>query len=221
MHAAGVRAEPQSFEHVDPALVGNASDVLVSELAGAATIVEKAQAMDIDVDEQMARRIAVTIKQLEHRGYQFEAADGSLELLLRRETGAYEPLFELESWRVIVEQNADGHVDTEATITLRRGEERYRRSATGNGPVHALDRALRDAIVEFHPHLKDVELLDYKVRLLETSHGTGATTRVHIDSTDGTRTWSTTGVGENVIAASWQALVDALEYAEQHVPVHE
>lgn len=220
MHAAGVRTEPQTFEHVDPGLVGNDRDVLVSELAGGAAIVEKAGAMGIEIEEGDARRVLARIKQLEHDGFQFEAADGSLELLIRRETGDYEPVVQLQSWRVIVEQDAHGNNDTEATITLWHGDERHRRTAHGNGPVHALDKALRDAIVEFHPHLREVELIDYKVRLLETSHGTGATTRVHIDSSDGQRTWGTVGVGENVIAASWQALVDALEYAEQRASVH-
>jgi 2-isopropylmalate synthase len=219
LHAAGVRESSVAFEHVDPALVGNSRDVLVSELAGGVSIIEKAAAMGMDVEEETARRLAARIKELEHKGFQFETADGSVELLIRKETGEYEPLFRLGSWRVIVEQDAQGHTDTEATITLWDGEERHRRTAHGNGPVHALDQALRDAIVEFHPHLQDVELVDYKVRLLETSHGTGATTRVHIESSDGHRTWGTVGVGENVIAASWQALVDALEYAEQRAPV--
>lgn len=219
MHAAGIQADARTFEHIDPATVGNESEVLVSELAGGAAIVQKAASMGIDVQEDAAKRVLARIKKLEHDGFQFEAADGSLELLIRRETGDYEPVVRLQSWRVIVEQDAHGNTDTEATITLSDGEERHRRTAHGNGPVHALDKALREAIVELHPHLKDVELVDYKVRLLETSHGTGATTRVHIESSDGQRTWGTVGVGENVIAASWQALVDALEYAEQRAPV--
>ena len=135
---------------------------------------------------------------------------------MRKEAGEYEPLFRLESWRVIVEQNALGNLDTEATIKLWLDGERHVRSAEGNGPVNALDRALRAAIGEFHPELTDVELVDYKVRLLDQHHhGTASTTQVLVESTDGHRSWGTIGVGENVIAASWQALIDALEYRMQ------
>jgi 2-isopropylmalate synthase len=155
------------------------------------------------------------VKALEHGGYQFEAADGSLELLLRRESGDYEPLFRLESWRVIVEQRADGKVETEATIKIWVDGDRYMRTAEGNGPVNALDAALRDAIGEIHPHLKDIELVNYKVRILDEDHGTGATTRVLIDASDGRDVWGSIGVNENIIAASWEALVDSLAYAEQ------
>lgn len=155
------------------------------------------------------------VKQLEHLGYQFEAADGSLELLLRREAGVHERLFTLESWRVIVEQRADGQVETEATIKIWIDGERLVRTAEGNGPVNALDNALRSAIVEIHPHLEKIELVNYKVRILDAEHGTEAITRVLIDASDGTDVWGSIGVGENVIAASWDALVDSLERAEQ------
>jgi 2-isopropylmalate synthase len=215
LHAAGMRAEAGSFEHVDPAAVGNRRDVLVSELAGRGTVVEKARAAGLEVDDAAAARIVERVKALEHLGYQFEAADGSFELLLRRESGAYEPLFRLESWRVIVEQRAEGKVETEATIKIWLGGERYVRTAEGNGPVNALDRALRAAITEIHPHLADIELVNYKVRILDESHGTEAVTRVLIDASDGQELWGTIGVDENVIAASWQALVDSLEHAEQ------
>jgi 2-isopropylmalate synthase len=219
MHAAGVRADAQTFEHVDPKVVGNSRDVLISELAGAAAIIEKAATLGVEIDDASAKRLVASVKELEHRGAQFEAADASFELLIHKESGDYEPLFRLESWRVIVEQSANGHNDTEATITLWQGAERFRHTARGNGPVNALDVALRDAISEFHPHLRDVELIDYKVRLLDDHHGTASTTRVLVESTDGQRTWATVGFGENVIAASWQALIDALEYAELRAPV--
>ena len=134
---------------------------------------------------------------------------------MRRESGEYEPLFTLESWRVIVEQRADGKVETEATIKIWVDGERYVRTAEGNGPVNALDAALRAAIAEIHPHLRDIELVNYKVRILDESHGTGAVTRVLIDASDGQDVWGAIGVDENVIAASWQALVDSLEYPEQ------
>jgi 2-isopropylmalate synthase len=220
LHAAGVRESSEAFEHVDPALVGNRSDVLISELSGRATIVEKARAAGIAADEGFSQRVLKRVKEMEHRGFQYETADGSFELLMLEEAGVCRSLFRLESWRVIVEQNAEGHLDAEATIKLWIEDERYVRTAKGNGPVNALDRALRDAIGEFYPHLLDVELVDYRVRLLETSHGTGAVTQVHIDSGDGDRIWGTVGVSENIIAASWQALVDALAYAGQHAPVH-
>jgi 2-isopropylmalate synthase len=174
------------------------------------------------LDDETALRTAERVKRLEHRGFQFEAADGSFELLLRKEAGEYEPLFRLESWRVIVEKRADGGVETEATIKILvpveadgGQERRYVRTAEGNGPVNALDRALRDAIGELHPHLRDIELVNFKVRILDEDKGTGAVTRVLIDASDGQRVWGTIGVSENVIEASWDALVDSLEYGMQ------
>ena len=220
MHAAGVREASSMFEHLDPALVGNRSDVLVSELSGRATIAEKARAAGIALDDEVARRVAERVKELEHAGFQFEAADGSLELLMRREADpdGYEPLFKLESWRVIVEKHADRRTTTEATIKIwiptnpdGSGGERYVRTAEGNGPVNALDKALREAIAEIHPHLKDIELVNFKVRILDESKGTGAVTRVLIDASDGHEVWGSIGVSENLIAASWDALVDSLE----------
>ncbi len=214
MHAAGVRESSEAFEHVDPTLVGNRSDVLISELSGRATIVEKARAAGIATDAEFTKRVVERVKELEHQGFQFEAADGSFELLMRREAGgdaAYEPLFKLESWRVIVEKHADGRATTEATIKIWIGGERYVRTAEGNGPVHALDRALRDAIGEIHPHLKDIDLVNFKVRILDETKGTGAITRVLIDASDGQDVWGSIGVSENLIAASWDALVDSLE----------
>jgi 2-isopropylmalate synthase len=236
LHAAGVSADAQTFEHVDPALVGNDREVLVSELAGKATVMEKAREAGIELDDEAALRTAERVKELEHRGFQFEAADGSFELLMRREAGEYEPLFRLESWRVIVEQRADGAVETEATIKIwipdpshpshaaeaALGEvdsaskgRRYVRTAEGNGPVNALDTALREAIGEIHPHLREIELVNYKVRILDEDKGTGAVTRVLIDASDGRRVWGAIGVSENLIAASWDALVDSLESGMQ------
>jgi 2-isopropylmalate synthase len=206
MHVAGVNADPATFEHVDPERVGNSRGILISELSGKATILARA-----DVDEATAGRVAERVKELEHRGFQFEAADGSLDLLIRRETGEYQPLFRLESWRVIAEKREDGTVQTEATIKIWIDGHRYVRTAEGNGPVNALDRALRDAIGERHPHLRDIRLVNYKVRILDEWKATGATTRVLLDASDGTDTWGTIGVHENVIEASWDALVDSLE----------
>jgi 2-isopropylmalate synthase len=219
LHAAGIRADAATFEHVDPELVGNTRDVLVSELSGRGTIVEKAAEAGIELDEQAAARTVEHVKRLEHKGFQFEAADGSFELLMRREAGLYEPLFRLESWRVIVEKRADGNVETEATIKIWAPpgpeERRFVCTAEGNGPVHALDRALREAIGETHPHLRAVDLVNFKVRILDEAKGTGAVTRVLIDASDGERVWGAIGVSENLIAASWDALVDSLEVGIQ------
>ena len=220
LHAAGIQADSQTFEHVGPAVVGNGRDVLVSELSGKAAIAEKAADAGISVpagetEGAFAQRVLDRIKELEHEGFQFEAADGSLELLMRKEAGVYEPLFRLESWRVSVEKRVDGKVETEATIKIWVQGERYLRTAEGNGPVNALDRALRDAIGEIYPHLHDIDLDNFKVRILDETSGTGAVTRVLIDASDGQEVWGTIGVSENLIAASWDALVDSLEYGMQ------
>jgi 2-isopropylmalate synthase len=211
MHIAGVSADATTFEHIAPALVGNQRELLVSELAGRASVLEKAAALGIELDADGATRVLARIKELEHRGYQFEAADGSLELLLRKEGGGFEPLFTLESWRVIVEKSVDGEVQTEATVKIWIDGERRVTTAEGNGPVNALDGALRAAIGEVHPHLADIELVNFKVRILDEDKGTGAVTRVLLDSSDGTSVWGSVGVSENVIEASWEALVDSLQ----------
>jgi 2-isopropylmalate synthase len=212
MHVAGVNADPATFEHIDPAAVGNSRDVLISELSGKGTVVAHAGG---ELDDATATRVVERVKELEHRGFQFEAADGSLDLLIRRETGEYEPLFRLESWRVITEKREDGRVQTEATIKLwappTADGARYVRVAEGNGPVNALDTALRAAIGERYPHLREIKLVNYKVRILDEWKATGATTRVLLDATDGTDSWGAIGVHENVIEASWDALVDSLE----------
>lgn len=211
MHIAGVNRDARTFEHIDPALVGADRRILVSELAGKGTIQARADETGLEIDEETAQRVIARVKELEHRGYQFEAADGSLDLLIRKETGNYEPLFRLESWRVISEKRADGRVETEATIKLWVDGKRSVRTAEGNGPVNALDRALRAAIVERYPHLQEIELVNFKVRILDETKGTGAVTRVLIDASDGVETWGAIGVSENIIEASWEALVDSLE----------
>jgi len=215
MHAAGVEADARTFEHLDPAAVGNRREILASELSGKATIRSQAARAGLQLDEEAAAQAVETLKRREHRGYHYEAAPASFELLLRREAGSYQPLFALESFRVVVEKRADGRVETEATIKVNVDGERYLRVAEGNGPVNALDSALRGAIADRYPHLADIELTNYKVRILDESHGTGAVTRVLLDSSDGEREWGTIGVSENIIEASWEALVDSLEYAFQ------
>jgi 2-isopropylmalate synthase len=215
LHAAGVEADARTFEHVDPATVGNEREILISELAGRGSVLARAARAGIDLGEDAVRRSVEELKEREHRGYSYEAADASFELLLRREAGTYEPLFRLESFRVVTEKRANGAVETEATIKLWIGERRYIRTAEGNGPVNALDRALRAAITEQHPDIAEVELTNFKVRILDEHHGTASVTRVLLDSSDGVREWSALGVSENVIEASWEALVESLEFAFQ------
>jgi 2-isopropylmalate synthase len=215
MHVAGVSADVRTFEHVNPAQVGNQRDFLPSELSGKATVLTQAEQVGIDLDPNAAQRAVEQLKEREHRGYHYEAAEASFELLLRREAGDYEPLFRLESFRVVTEKREDGRVQTEATIKVWVDGERYLRTAEGKGPVNALDRALRGAITDRYPHLADIELTNYKVRILDEAHGTDAVTRVLLDSSDGEREWGTIGVSENIIEASWEALVESLEYAFQ------
>jgi 2-isopropylmalate synthase len=215
MHAAGVAADSRTFEHLEPGQVGNERDILASELSGKATIRSAAERAGLELDDEAAGGAVEQLKQREHRGYHYEAAQASFELLLRREAGVYEPLFELKSFRVTTEKREGSRVETEATIKVVVDGERYVEVAEGNGPVNALDKALRAAIGTRHPHLADVELTNYKVRILDENHGTGAVTRVLLDSTDGRREWGTIGVSENIIEASWEALVDSLAYAFQ------
>jgi 2-isopropylmalate synthase len=215
LHAAGVASNSSTFEHLDPTLVGNEREILASELSGRATIRAQAEQTGLELDDEAAARAVETLKEREHRGYHYEAAQASFELLLRHEAGAFQPLFELEGFRVITEMREDGRVVTDATVKVHVDGERYVEEAEGNGPVNALDTALRAAIGARYPHLADIELTNYKVRILDEAHGTGAITRVLLDSSDGEREWGTIGVSENIIEASWQALVDSLEYAFQ------
>jgi 2-isopropylmalate synthase len=215
MHVAGVQADARTFEHIAPELVGSSRDVLISELSGKGSVLSRAEQAGVELGAEGAKRAVERVKEREHRGYHYEAADASFELLLRREAGQYVPLFKLESFRVITEKRADGRVETEATIKIWVDGQRYVRTAEGNGPVNALDRALRLAITDLHPHLAEIELVNYKVRILDEDHGTGAVTRVLLDSSDGHEQWGTIGVSENIIEASWEALVESLEHAFQ------
>jgi 2-isopropylmalate synthase len=215
IHVAGIEAEARSYEHVEPAAVGNERAILPSELSGKATIRDQARAAGIEIDDEGAARAIEKLKEREHRGYHYEAAPASFELLLRNEAGIYKPLFTLESYRVVTQRRAGGEVETEATVKVHVDGERYVEIAEGNGPVSALDKALRQAITGRHPHLAEIELTNYKVRILDQDRGTDAVTRVLLDSADGEREWGTTGVSGNLIEASWQALVDSLEYAFQ------
>jgi 2-isopropylmalate synthase len=214
LHVAAVEQAPQTFEHVDPAAVGNEQRVLVSELSGRGAVLRKAQEMGVPLaaDDERVGSLLKRLKDREHRGYHYEAADASFDLLLRGEMAPHEPLFRLESFRVIVEKREDGKAVCEATIKIHVGGERLISTAEGNGPVNALDTALRQAILRTHPHLADIELVNYKVRILDEAKGTGAVTRVLLDASDGERSWGSIGVSENIIEASWEALVDSIEY---------
>ena len=214
VHASAADRFPAAYEHVEPGIVGNLARVVVSELAGSASLRMKAAELGVDLsaDPETAKRVLDEIKELEHRGYSFEAADGSLEVLLRKELGTYEPLFLLESFRCLMEKREDGRVTTEATVKIHVRGKRFIATAEGNGPVNALDGALRLALDEFYPDLAAIQLTDYKVRVLDEKKGTGAITRVLIESADGDREWGTVGVSENIIEASWAALVDSIDY---------
>jgi 2-isopropylmalate synthase len=218
LHVAAVDAAPQTFEHVDPELVGNEQRVLISELSGKAAVLRKARELGIvlEGDDERVGGVLRHLKEREHSGFHYEAADASFELLLRERLDPPEPLFRLESFRVIVEKREDGKVMTEATIKVHAGGERLIATAEGNGPVNALDKALRLAITRKHPHLADIDLVNYKVRILDEAKGTAAVTRVLLDASDGEASWGSIGVSENIIEASWQALVDSIAYGMLH-----
>jgi 2-isopropylmalate synthase len=218
LHASAVRVDPMLYQHIDPAQVGNDMRMLVSDMAGRASVELKGRELGYDLSGEGGKavigRVTDRVKALEARGYSFEAADASFELLLRDElAGERRRHFTVESWRVIVEQNAKGAVTSEAIVRLGAKGERVIAVGEGNGPVNALDMALRSALEQTFPELASLELTDFKVRILEGSHGTDAITRVLIESSDGAgNSWSTVGVDENIIAASWHALSEAVTY---------
>jgi 2-isopropylmalate synthase len=216
LHASAVRVDPMLYQHIDPERVGNDMRMLVSDMAGRASVELKGRELGYDLsgDKEVIGRVTDKVKELEARGYSFEAADASFELLLRDElAGERRRHFTVESWRVIVERRADGALTSEATVRLTAKGERVVAVGEGNGPVNALDKALRAALEQTFPELANLELIDFKVRILEGSHGTGAITRVLIESGDGAGDmWSTVGVDENIIAASWHALEEAVSY---------
>ncbi len=226
LHTSAIARRPDAYEHVDPDLVGNGTRFVVSELAGRSTLELKAQEIGLELDGPALSEVVDRLKRLEYEGFHFEAADGSLELLMRDASGWAQPFFRLESWRVAVEHRvpegdggaAAGEVVCEATVKVWVGDERVIATEEGNGPVNALDKALRKAMAMggAGDALAGLHLTDYKVRVLDTQKGTGAVTRVLIDSTNGERAWSTIGVGENIIEASWQALSDSIVYGLLH-----
>lgn len=213
VHIDAIRKYPSSYEHISPEKIGNRRRILVSELSGKSSILYKAEEFGLDLrkDEAKIKKILKKLKALEHKGYQFEGAEGSFELLINKIIGRYKKFFNLKGFRVIVEKR-DSKLLSEATIRLTvKGKEEHT-AALGDGPVNALDNALRKALEEFYPVLKEMHLTDYKVRILNPETGTKAVTRVLIESSDKKETWGTVGVSENIIEASWQALVDSIEF---------
>ncbi len=232
IHTSAIARRRDAYEHVSPDTVGNGTRVVVSELAGRSTLEMKAAELGLSHSDESSGRILESLKALEHAGYHFEVADGSLELLMRAagdDGVAVSRFFAIESFRVITDWRADlaaprtgaivhpwstpGTLTTEATVKVRVGTERLVATAEGNGPVNALDAALREAIGTFYPELDHVHLTDYRVRVIDSQKGSGAVTRVLVDSADEDGGFSTIGVSENVIESSWQALVDAIVFA--------
>ncbi len=214
LHVSALAKRTDSYQHVEPERVGNSLRLLVSELAGRSTVVLKGADFGVDLADRpdVVDRVLTRVKDLEHAGYAFEAADASFELLVRGEAATDPVCFALESFRVIVERREDGRVVAEATVKLWVGDERLIGTGEGNGPVDALDQAFRSAVSGHFPALAKLSLADYKVRIVDANAGTGATTRVLITSTDGEREFTTVGVSANVIEASWQAMADAYTY---------
>ena len=215
IHVSAIRKSDATYEHVSPERVGNHQRVLISDLSGESNILYKATEFKIDFESKdpKIRQILDDLKRLENEGFQFEGAEGSFEILIKKALGQHKKFFELMGFRVIVEKKTEEEVPlSEATIMVRVGDQVEHTAAVGNGPVNALDNAIRKALDKFYPELKEVKLLDYKVRILSTHEGTGAQTRVLIESGDGKSKWGTVGVSENIIQASWQALVDSIDY---------
>ncbi|MEW6066732.1 MAG: citramalate synthase [Nitrospirota bacterium] len=215
IHVSAIRKRPETYEHISPELVGNSQRVLISDLAGRSNILRKAEEFGIrlDSDSPQLQDIVTTLKNLENEGFQFEAAEASFELLMKKALGLHRRFFDLVGFRVIVEKRKEGEEPiSEATIMVKVGGHIEHTAATGNGPVNAIDNALRKALDKFYPELKNINLHDYKVRVLTAGRGTSAKVRVLIESGDEKARWGTVGVSENIIEASYQALVDSIEY---------
>ncbi len=215
LHASAIKVDPNLYQHMDPAGVGNDMRLLISDMAGRASIELKGAELGFDLsgDRELVTRVTNRVKDLESRGFTFEAADASFELMLVEEvTGTRPTYFDVESWRVITDSRPGEEALSEATIKLRAGDARIVMTGEGNGPVNALDHALREAIGQAYPEVAKFELIDYKVRILDQGHGTDAVTRVLIETSDGASSWVTVGVGHNVIEASWGALVDGVTF---------
>jgi len=213
IHVAAMLKNSESYQHVDPTLIGNKQRSVVSELSGRGNIVDKARQFNLDVESLDVHSVLEQIKELEAQGFTFEGAEASVELMLRRTHPAYVPPFEMIDFKVMTLQKRRRGLTAEATVKVRVGPKLMHTVAEGNGPVNALDAALRKALIEIYPQLSSVSLADYKVRILDSENATAATTRVLIDTKSGTRRWSTVGASANIIEASWRALADSMEYA--------
>jgi 2-isopropylmalate synthase len=216
LHTSAIARAKDAYEHVDPNLVGNGTRFVVSEMAGRATITMKAAELGLEMDGPAVNSVIDDLKRLEHEGYHFEAADASLELLMRRASGWDQEFFKVESMRVITDELPASDFSTEATVKVWVGDDRRVSTAEGNGPVNAIDTALRTALADAYPALERVHLTDFKVRILDGAGATGAVTRVLLDATNGQRDWTTIGVSTNIIEASWRALEESLVYGLLH-----
>lgn len=213
IHVAAILKAEESYQHIDPVLVGNEKRAVVSELSGRGNLVYRGQSQGIDITREDAQAVLKEIKDLEHQGFAFEAAEASVDLLLQRAQPDYRPPFELVDFMVVVEHRQGRGLLAEATVKVKVEDQIKHTAAEGNGPVNALNRALRKALQETYPELDAVHLVDYKVRILDSDKGTAATTRVLIDFQNGNRRWTTVGASPNIIEASWRALSDSMEYA--------
>ncbi|WP_366923168.1 citramalate synthase [Metallumcola ferriviriculae] len=215
IHVSAVLKDSKTYEHIEPERVGNQRRVLVSELSGASNLLFKSEELKIDnlAEKEVSRDLIRHIKEMEYQGYQFEGAEASLELQIKKATNQYRELFQLESFKIMMEKRTNEDILSEAVIKLKVEDQVVHTAAEGNGPVNALDNALRKALEEFYPVIKEMHLTDYKVRVLDEKDGTGAKVRVLIESRDAHNSWSTVGVSQNIIEASWQALLDSMDYA--------
>jgi len=213
IHVAAMLKNPLSYQHIEPELIGNQQRSVVSELSGRGNLVDKAHQFGLNTESLDLRKVLEQIKVLESQGFTFEGAEASVELMLRRTHPAYVPPFEVIDYSVSVSQRRGRGLNAEAIVKVRVGPKRMHMVAEGNGPVNALDAALRKALVDVYPQLSSVKLVDYKVRILDGENATAATTRVLIDTRQGKKSWSTVGASANIIEASWQALADSMEYA--------
>jgi 2-isopropylmalate synthase len=216
LHVDALRKSKRTYEHIKPELVGNERRFLISELSGKSTVLAELEKARLAEDKKLAKQILKRVQELENEGYQFEAADASFDLLIKKIMGTYEPFFELIKYHINVEKRAAGDIVTEATVKLVRPDGIVELVVgEGDGPVNALDAALRKSLENFYPNIKDIHLIDYKVRVVNAKAGTAARVRVIIESRDKQSIWGTVGCSENIIEASWQALVDSVEYKLQ------
>jgi 2-isopropylmalate synthase len=215
LHIDALRKSKRTYEHIAPEVIGNERRFLISELSGKSTVLAELEKAKIAEDKELAKKILARVQELENEGYQFEAANASFDLLVKKIMGTYKPFFDLIKYHVTVEKHAAGYMVTEATVKLKVGDKTEHVVGEGDGPVNALDAALRKSLENFYPSIKDVHLIDYKVRVVNAKEGTAARVRVIIESRDKSSIWGTVGCSENIIEASWQALVDSVEYKLQ------